>query len=368
MTEAATVYEMMRYRTASPSVVIIDDQSTGRMVLSEIMRVVDPRINVRAFSDPSEAIEYVRSFAVDLVVTDYMMPRLNGVQTTRELRKLYSAEQLPIVMTTIVHSRELLYRAFEAGISDYLLRPLDPVECRLRFENLLSLRSHFLAASRKAELLTGQVEQLRSEVHELGVAFFRRLAGLVAVNAMEFNEPANDVPIYAALIGRAMGESDDEVNLLRCAAALHDVGELALPAPWRHVAGPLSQEHRMQMQRHTTIGHELLSYSSAEVVRAAAEIALHHHERLDGSGYPQGLCGTAIPRRARIVAVADVFNALLSARPWRPPFDASQALNTLSGMRAQLDSQAIDALWASLEKEKSGQLVRTDAVSAKHHG
>ncbi|WP_151448399.1 HD domain-containing phosphohydrolase [Lacisediminimonas profundi] len=341
---------MMRYRVPAPTVVIVDDQGTGRLVLAEIVRGIDSRINVVSFADPVEALEYVRCQPADLVLTDYLMPRLDGIETTRALRKLYPVEQLPVVMTTIVHSRELLYRAFDAGVSDYLLRPIDPAECRMRCENLLRARSHFQIQQRHIESLASRLDKVKDELRLSEDSALERLIIFNQLHDQQSAKCQHDVALYAGFIASALGCSEEEVELLRVAASVHDIGELALPSGcWTH-PGSLSHEQLACLRRHTIVGHDLLASVSSRLMQTAAEIALNHHERLDGSGYPRGLPGKEIPFMARIVAVADVFSALVSVRPYRNAMSPECALACMcEQMRDKLDADAIGVLVNSIE-------------------
>ncbi|MDO9217399.1 MAG: response regulator [Lacisediminimonas sp.] len=350
--ERAPVYEMRRYRVPTPTVVIVDDQSTGRMVLAEILRGIHPRLNLVPFADPLEALEFVRSRPVDLVLTDYLMPRLDGIEITRALRKLRSPAELPIVMTTVVQKRDLIYRAFDAGVTDYLLRPIDPVECRIRCENLLRVRSHFLAQNRHIELLSTRLEAVKGE---LRLSEDGALERLVALNRLHDRESAarcqQDVASFAGHIARGLGCAEAEVALLCVAASVHDIGELALPSDlWSH-PNPLTPSQSERLRRHTILGHGLLAGDSSRLLNTAAEIALNHHERLDGTGYPHGLAGNAIPLMARIVAVADVFNALISPRQYKKAMSCEQALAFMQQeMHAKFDPDAMDVLAGAIDE------------------
>ena len=135
------------------NVMIIDDQSTGRMVLSEIIRSLDASVEVVTLSDPVEAIEYARKHAVDMVLTDYKMPNMDGIEVVHRLRRIFGYEDVPIVCVTVVNDREVRYRALEAGATDFLIRPIDRLECGARCRNLLSLRRHEILKKNRTRVL-----------------------------------------------------------------------------------------------------------------------------------------------------------------------------------------------------------------------
>lgn len=331
-------------RLPPPTIMLVDDQRTGRVVLAEIVRGLDPRVNVVSFDDPEKVLEFVRGSPVDLLITDYLMPGMDGIELTRKLRKLHSQDELPIVMTTVARTRDVLYRAFDAGVSDFLLRPVDPLECRLRCEALLKQRSRHLATVRHVDALSARLERIRAELNLAEEGWLQRLSEFRAQPAGE-QASSERVASYAGLIATRMGCAPPEVELLQMASSVHDIGALGLPLPLLAEDVEFSREQRCQLQRHTVLGHRLLSGSASRLLGIAADIALHHHERLDGTGYPRGLKGAQISFMARIVAVADVFNALVSPRCYRHAMSPASALDCLrTDMRAKLDQDAVGAL------------------------
>jgi two-component system response regulator RpfG len=278
------------------------------------------------------------------------MPRLDGIEVTRALRKLRSPAELPVVMTTVVQKRNLIYRAFEAGVTDYLLRPIDPVECRIRCENLLRVRTHFLAQNRHIELLSTRLEVIKDALRMSEDGALERLVALNRLHDRESARCQQDVASFAGHIARGLGCAEAEVALLRVAASVHDIGELALPSDlWSH-PNPLTPSQSERLRQHTVLGHGLLAGDSSRLLNTAAEIALNHHERLDGTGYPHGLAGNAIPLMARIVAVADVFNALISPRQYKKAMSHEQALAFMQReMPAKLDPDAMEVLAGTID-------------------
>lgn len=350
MKQLAPVYDLNQFRTVNPTVLVLDDQSTGRLVLAEVIKSIDKKINIMMFSDALEAIEYARTMPVDLVLTDYKMPVMDGIETIRQLRNMYPYEQLPIVMTTVVSNREVLYRAFEAGATDYLIRPVDPLECRVRCQNLLNLRQQYIINSKHARMLEERIDQVKRDLRLREMDTLLRMAGAVEgrdASGAQLKRMAK----YAALIARGSGLSDDQVEAIELGAPMHDIGEIGISDAIMHKRGKLTREEAAVMQTHTRIGHEILKDSPSRFLQAAATIAHSHHERFDGSGYPAGLTGKEIPLKARIVAIADVLDALTSDRPYRPAWEWQQAVDYIVSQKGRhFDPELVDVLIRQIDE------------------
>jgi two-component system response regulator RpfG len=350
----APVYELHQFRTINPTVMVLDDQSTGRLVLAEVIKSIDKKINIMMFSDATEAIEYARNATVDLVLTDYKMPGVDGIEMIRQLRRLYSYQQLPIVMTTVVSNREVLYRAFEAGASDYLIRPVDPTECRVRCQNLLNLRQQYVANSKHARMLEERVEEVKRDlrVREMDTLF--RLAGAAdrrdAVTGAHLKRMAR----YSALIARSIGLTEEQAEEIELAAPMHDIGKIGIPDSIMQKRGQLTAEEVAIMKNHPQIGYEILKGSPSRFLQAAAIIAYCHHEKFDGTGYPLGLKGDDIPLEARVVALADVFDALTSKRPYKPAWGWDAAVNHLVEQKGRhFDPELVDVFLKNIDEARA---------------
>lgn len=308
-------------------VFVVDDQSTGRRILERVILGIDSGIEVETFSDAASALERIRARTPDLIITDYKMPGMDGVTFTKRVREIPACADIPLVMVTVVEDTGVRYSALDAGASDFLSRPIDQYECRARCRNLLTLRKQQKLIRNRARWLEEQVRVATREIREREHETLFRLA-----RAGEFRDSCTGNHIlriarYSRLIAEGLGLSRSECEDIELAAPMHDIGKIGISDTILLKPGTLTESERQVMKRHAEMGYEILRDSLSHRIRLGAIIARHHHERYDGSGYPDGLAGEAIPRAARIVAVCDVFDALTSERPYKRRWAFEDALD-----------------------------------------
>jgi len=325
-------------------VVVIDDQLTGRRILEELLRSLDDAVEVAGYPDAETALAACGERLPDLVLTDYRMPGMDGIELVRRLRQLPDGQDLPVVMVTVVDDRELRYRALDAGVTDFLNRPIDPHECRARCRNLLALRRQQRLLRDRSRWLEDQVAVATREIRAREREALLRLARAGEYRCESTGNHIHRIAAFSRLIAEGLQLPLADCLEIEMAATLHDVGKTGLPDSVLHKQGSLSAAEVEILQGHTVIGYEILKDSPSRYIRRGAEIALGHHEHYDGTGYPNGLSGEEIPLAARIVAVADTFEELTARRPYKTALSLSEAtarLRELSG-RA-LDPTCVDA-------------------------
>lgn len=325
------------------TVVIVDDQSTGRAILEEIVRSLDAHTFVEAFANPVDAIRWATAHPADLVLVDYQMPDLDGIEFVRRLRDLPNYSHVPMVMVTVHDDRKVRYAALDAGITDFLTKPIDTRECLARCRNLLTLRRQQLALEDKGRLLEGMVHEATQEVRSREKETLFRLAKAGEFRDEETGNHVIRMARYSRLIAESIGLDAQESETIELAAPLHDIGKIGLPDQILLKADKLTTEELRVMKQHPVIGYEILKDSPSKYLRMGALIALGHHEKFDGSGYPYGLVGDHIPLPARIVAVADVYDALTSKRPYKGAWLSEEAFKYLQAHRAShFDPHLVD--------------------------
>jgi len=330
-------------------ILIIDDQSTSRQILEELVSSLGRDIVTESFADPLTALAWVHTNQPDLVLTDYKMPSMNGVEFTRRLRALYM--DVPLVMVTSMEDREIRYQALEAGATDFLTKPVDHTECRARCHNLLTLRRQQLIIKDRAHWLEDKVNQATQEIRTREQETLLRLAKAGEYRDEETGFHVLRMARFSSLIAERLGLSEEDRHVIETAAPMHDIGKIGTPDNILLKPGKLDAEELAIMRTHARIGYEILKDSPSKYLQMGAVIARGHHEKFDGSGYPDGLVGEAIPLPARIVAVADVFDALTSERPYKHAWsiqDALQYLQTEQGRH--FDPVCVQAFLPQLDK------------------
>ncbi|WP_245600403.1 HD domain-containing phosphohydrolase [Psychromonas arctica] len=331
-------------------VVIVDDQSTGRMILEKIILQIADDITVIDFSDPREALNWLKDNQADLIVTDYRMPGLNGIEFIEAVRNTATGEHIPIMMITVVSEKKVRHEALEAGATAFLNRPIDQIECRTSCRNLLKLHKQHVIIQNRADWLAEQVHLATEQILQREQETILRLAKAGEYRDEETGNHVIRMAKYAKEIAKEIGLNENECNDLEHAAQMHDIGKIGIPDRVLLKAGKFEPEEWAIMQTHTTIGYEILSGSQSKYMQMGAIIALNHHERFNGEGYPSQLKGSQIPLIARIVSVADVYDALMSVRPYKKAWlleDAIDFLKKQSG--TQFDPRCVDAFLKRLD-------------------
>ncbi|NIR29487.1 MAG: response regulator [Gammaproteobacteria bacterium] len=333
------------------TVLIIDDQSTSRMIMEEVVRSVEGVTHVQAFPSPMEALKWAKSHPPDLVLTDYKMPHMDGAEFTQWLRKIPACADIPLVIITGVDEKPVRYRALEAGATDFLTKPIDHHECRARCRNLLLLRQQQQIIKERAKWLERRVNDAVQEIRDREKETLLRLA-----RAGEYRDEGTGnhvlrMAAYARLIAEGLGLGEDECDLIEKAAPMHDVGKIGIPDRVLGNATDLSPDDWEIMKTHVTIGYDILRGSPSTYLKTGAIVALRHHERYNGEGYPDGLKGEEIPLIARIVAVADVYDALVTERPYKKAWSMQQAIDYLVAQKdAYFDPKCVDAFVSRLDQ------------------
>jgi two-component system, response regulator RpfG len=324
-------------------IVIVDDTPLNLMLMVKLVGRL-PGTEAIGFDRAKDALAWCDTNEPDLIIVDYMMPEIDGLELIRRVRSTRSHDDLPILMVTANSERSVRYEALDCGANDFLNKPIDAHEFEPRVRNMLKLREAHLATRQRADTLAAEVLRATADILDRERETITRLA-----RAAEFRDPETGSHIqrmshYSALIARHLGHPLSFANDLLMAAPMHDVGKLGIPDYILLKTDRLTPEEFAVMQRHPQIGHDILKESSSAILRLGASIALTHHEKYDGSGYPHGLAGKRIPIEGRIVAVADVFDALTSIRPYKPAWPMSRAVAVLrEGRGTHFDPACVDA-------------------------
>jgi putative two-component system response regulator len=311
---------------------MIDDNELNLSVYRTALRAFEPTDCV-TFTSSREALDWSRQNRADVVVVDYDMPDPNGLAFIKAFRAAPSHHDIPIIMITGIAQPSVRYEALELGASDFLTKPVDLVEFRARIRNMLVLSEKSRQLANRAEWLASEVKRATADIVAREKETINRLMRAAESRDNETGMHIVRMGHFSAQIGAAAGLPADECEMLLMATPMHDIGKVSTPDRILLKPGKLDPEEWDIMKRHTVAGYEILKDSESELLQKAAEIALSHHERFDGTGYPQGLRAESIPLSARICALSDVFDALTSVRPYKDAWPVERAV-------AQIDTDS----------------------------
>jgi putative two-component system response regulator len=322
---------------------LVDD---SRSVLDFLRRHIeaDGTVEATAYLDPLQALAAAQSRDFDIVLVDYEMPRMDGITFIRELRALPRFFDIPLVMITSIESDEVKMQALQAGATDFLPKRPQSLEMKVRLRNLIRLGLASRRLSDRAAHLASEVAAATRKLQEREEEIILRLALAVEYRDNDTGEHTLRVARYSRLIAEGLGLPPRFCRDIYLAAPLHDVGKVAIPDRILLKPGRLDEQEMAVIRTHAAIGGRILADSGCELIQIGATIAASHHERWDGSGYPRGLKGEAIPIEGRVVAVADVFDALTTKRPYKEAMPLLAARQYLSDKKGrEFDPACVDA-------------------------
>jgi len=332
------------------TILIIDDQLTSRQILKQLVSSIDENTSVEAFSNPLEALKWASDNGTDLVLVDYKMPEMNGIEFIKRFRSHPSSSHVPVIMVTSIEDRAVRYEALEAGATDFLMKPVDHHECRARCNNLLTQYQQYKIISDRSRWLERRVSEATSEIRLRERETLLRLARAGEYRDEETGNHVVRMAKYSRVIAEHLGFSSDDADVIEMAAPMHDIGKIGIRDDILLKPGKLTPEEFEVMKRHTIIGYDILKDSPSKFLQMGSVIALCHHEKFDGTGYPYGKKYDEIPIEARIVAVADVYDALVSERPYKNAWSTDAALDYMDSHSAKhFDPDCLDAFKEQLD-------------------
>ena len=309
-----------------PRLLLVDDEPTNLQVLRHVLQA-DYRLLFA--TDGARALQVAREQLPQLILLDIMMPGMDGYAVCRALKADPATAGIPVIFVTALNDSQDETAGFDAGAVDYITKPVSPPVVRARVRNHLSLV---------------RVDELR----ETRLQIVQRLGRAAEYKDNETGLHVIRMSHFSQLLALAAGCSPAWAEDLLNAAPMHDVGKIGIPDAVLRKPGPLDADEWATMRRHPEIGAEIIGEHPSGVLQLAREIALAHHEKWDGSGYPRGLAGEAIPLSARIVAIADVFDALTTRRPYKEPWPVQEAMNHIAAQAGKHFDPALVALFAPL--------------------
>jgi len=325
-------------------VLIIEDNRTNLMMLERLVCQVNGCIAL-PFADPLAVSAQIDSLGYDIALVDYQMPGMDGIALIKAMRGTASYADQPLVMITADQEKSIRLDAIQAGAVEFLNKPIDPVEFRARLANIVRLSVVQRQLADRAEWLRSEVEKATAELREREEEIIHRLALAAGYKDKETADHTVRMARYCRYIAEGLGFDEELCRDIELAAPMHDIGKVGIRDAVLLKPGKLDAHERAHINEHTAIGGSILGNSKSRLMRLASEIAEAHHERWDGSGYPRGLAGEAIPLVGRIAAVADVFDALTTERPYKAAWSSSQAFDYLNAKcGSEFDPACVAAL------------------------
>ena len=362
---------------------IVDDEEINIEVVQGYLEAEGYRNFFRA-TDPAAALHMLQQSKPDVVLLDVMMPNISGLEILAAMRADQDLCLVPVIVLTAANDEETKMRALGLGPSEFLAKPVNPAELRLRLKSMLTVKAYQDHLANQSNELEARVRERTKELAESRQRIIHCLARAAEYRDNDTGQHVIRVGQYAAIIAHELGFGAKQVELIEQAAQLHDIGKIGVPdaillkdgkldpeefeyvkqhcSVGNSIIGPMSCAEFESYQKHSQIGAKLLDADGYPVLEMAGIIAQTHHERWDGGGYPIGLAGEDIPIEGRITAVADVFDALSSKRPYKPAFPREKCFAILEeGRGTHFDPQVIDAFFACSSKIVDIQLRYADA-------
>jgi len=310
----------MNEKADRQTVLVVDDIPENIDILRGIL---SPDYKIKVALNGEKALKIARGpVKPDIILLDIMMPGMDGYQVCRFLKADFSTRNIPVIFITAKDETEDETRGFELGAVDYITKPVSPLVVKARIRTHLALYDQNRELDRKVRQRTRQLEQTRLEI-------IRRLGRAAEYKDNETGLHVIRMSHYSRLLGLAAGMSEEEADLLLNAAPMHDIGKIGIPDEILSKPGKLDKDERKLMGEHPDFGGNIIGTHTSELLDLARTVALTHHEKWDGTGYPNGLKGEEIPLAGRIVAIADVFDALTTDRPYKKAWSVEQAVTYL---------------------------------------
>jgi putative two-component system response regulator len=334
-----------------PVILIIDDQVQNIELLEAYLAPECYEI-IKAFNG-KDAVNIIAANQIDLVLLDIMMPGIDGFEVIRRVRQGEKNRLLPIILVTALKEKEDRVKGIEAGCDDFISKPVDKLELLARVHSLLKVKAYNgLMLNYRTELeseVTARTEQLKQALQRIKTASLDTIYRLSMASEYRDEETGahiKRVSRYSAAIARKMGMDENTIETILYAAPMHDLGKIGIPDQILMKRGKLDPAEWKIIKFHTVIGAKILHGAEAEFIKLGEVIALSHHEKWDGSGYPNGEKGQQIPIAGRIVAIADVFDALTSKRPYKEAFPTEVSLAIVKqGRGTHFDPDVADAFF-----------------------
>jgi len=371
------------FESRAPKIMVVDDEILNRKLIEAMLKPQGYEVQVAV--DGEDCLAKIELDPPDLILMDIMMPNLNGFEVVTRLKAKEKLALIPVVMVTALQDVNDRVKALEVGADDFLTKPVDRMELRARVRSLLKVKAyndHMVnyrqALEDEVAKQTKALTQANSKLRDASLETIFRLARAAEYKDEDTGNHIVSMSRISAFLAERLGLNEVAVERILYASPMHDIGKIGIPDRILLKSGPLNDEEWSLMRMHTVFGGQILEGSDIGFLRLGEVIALTHHEKWDGSGYPNGLSGKKIPLAGRIVAVADVFDALMSKRPYKPALSIEQTVDIIKGGRgSHFDPAVVDVflehlpeiikLWEEAQAEQHMVLEKKSHISDVLH-
>ncbi len=331
-------------------ILIVDDNPANVKLLEKILKI-NGYTNIETLTDARQALILYEEFDPDLMLLDLKMPYFDGFSIMEFLKDEVGLVYLPVIVITAQNDKQNRMRALELGAQDFIGKPFDTAEVVLRVGNFLDIRTINKELFNKNTMLETSVSEKEKKLEQMHTELIERLLIAVEFRDQDTGEHISRIKKYVEALSKKLGFSEEVAQNVGNASLMHDIGKIGVPDNVLNKKGKLDNKEWENMKEHTVKGAHILKGSNSNVIKLAEEIALTHHEKWDGSGYPNGLSGANIPLPGRIVALVDVFDALISDRTYKKAWEINDAVDYIKSQRGKhFDPLVVDMFIENLNE------------------
>jgi putative two-component system response regulator len=309
-------------------ILIVEDDKNNKDLLEAML--IPENYRIRSLSSGEEAVEMARTQPPDLILLDVILGQMSGYEAAEKLKANTKTKNIPIIMITSLTDRESRLKGLKSGAEEFITKPVDRVELLARVRNMLRLKEYYNLLDNQNLYLEEEIKTRTLQLHESHIETIFTLTKAAEYKDKNTGAHVRRISHYCKYLAESMGLESVFINNIFYASPMHDLGKIAISDHILLKPGKHNEEEFKLMKMHSQLGSEILEKTKSPYLQMGAEIALHHHEKFDGSGYPNGIAGETIPLSARIMTICDVYDALRSKRPYKSSYDHKKALEIIT--------------------------------------